>query len=207
MWNFVCRNLHTQIASGYHHAIGCFDDLINIMYTFRIFNLGNHIDPLSAVCAKQFFDLFDRLCISYERSGDKVDALLDTKQNIVLILFGDCREFYFYIRNIDSFFLTQFSAIDNPTDYIGICYVLNSQLNQSVIDQDRISRFYIFRKIFIRLAAADVISFDLLGCQCKLASLFQIYFLSALQDTGTDLRSFCVQQNSDRQLQFFSYFL
>ena len=189
----MCWDFHTQIASGNHHAVRSFNDLVDIMYALCIFNLGDNIDPLSTVCTKQFFNLFDCFCISYERSSDKVNSLFDTEQNIFLILLSDRRKFHFYIRNIDSFFLTQFSTIDNPTDYIGICYVLNSQLNQSVINQDRISHFYILREIFIGLTATSVISLYLFRCQCKPASFFQIYFLSAFQNTGTDLRSFGVQ--------------
>ena len=189
----MCRNFHTQIASGNHHAVRCFNDLVDIMYALCIFNFGDNIDPLSTVYTKQFFNLFDCLCISYERSGDKVNSLFDAEQNIFLILLSNRRKFHFYIRNVDSFFLTQFSTIDNPTDHISICYVLNSQLNQSVIDQDRISLFYILREIFIGLTATSVISLYLFSCQCKLASFFQIHFLSAFQNTGTDLRSFGVQ--------------
>ena len=48
-WDFLARNLHTHISTGYHNTIGHINDIVDVVNAFRILDLGNDIDVISTV--------------------------------------------------------------------------------------------------------------------------------------------------------------
>ena len=39
-----CGTFDTQVATGYHNAVGHFENLVDIVHTFLVLNLGNDSD-------------------------------------------------------------------------------------------------------------------------------------------------------------------
>ena len=200
----MSRNLHTQVTSGYHDAVRCLDDFIDIFYTFCIFNLGNNINTVPAILTEQFFNLLDGITVANKGCCNKVDPLFNTEKDIFFILLGNRRQFHINIRNIDTFSLSQFSAVDDPADNIFIFNLFYRKLNQTIINQNRIARFHIFLQSFIRLMTDGTVANHISAGKRECIAFFERHFLTVLQKSCTYLRSFGIKKNCDWELQFFT---
>ena len=110
---------------------------------------------------------------------------------------------YFYIRNIDAFSLTQLTAVfDNTLNLVGR-NTLYFQTDQTVIDQDRVTLSHIVDKLLIGDGTSCFIAFSLFCIQCKFLSLLQRYFLAVFEKPGTNLRSFRIQHQCNRNAKLF----
>ena len=205
MRHFMSGNLHTQVTSGYHDAVSRLNDLVNIFYTFCVLYFGNDINTVPAMFMKQFFDFFNCITMAHKGCSNKVNSLFNTEKNIFFILFRNCRKLHVNIRDIDSFSLSQFSAVDDPADDIFIFNFFYCKLNQTIINQDRIARFHIFLQSFIRLMTDGTISNKVSAGERKDIALFQHDLLTVLQKSCTDLRSLGIQKNRNRQFHFLTY--
>ena len=172
MWNFLWRNFYTKVASCYHNSISRFDNFINIINTFTVLNFGNDCNMLCMMLSQNLTNFIDTCCISDKRSGNKINILRNSKDNIIFIFFCNCRKFNFYIRHIDSFFLSKFSAIFNQTDNRIFLCCLYLEFNQTIINQNLVTFFYIFRKTRIGNRTSFFISHALFYIKSKGFSLF-----------------------------------
>ena len=143
MGNFLCRNLYAHIASGYHNTVTGFNNRIQILNSLCILDLCNDLNRRTSLI-QNFTNLTNCICCTYKGCSNKIKALLNTKTNICLILIGKSRQLNFYIWYINSFFLSQFTAIYNLTNNICVIYFLYLQLNQSVINQNPVAFCYVF---------------------------------------------------------------
>ena len=107
----ACRNFHTEISSGNHDTVRCFNDGINILNTLCILDLRDNTDILSTIIIQKLTDLTDHLCGTDKRCRDEIKFLLDTKDNVLLILLCDSRKIYFYIGNIYTLLLSQLTTV------------------------------------------------------------------------------------------------
>ena len=107
----ACRNFHTEISSGNHDAIRCFNDGINILNTLCILDLRDNTDIFSAIIIQKLTDLTDHLCGTDKRCRDEIKFLFDTKDDILFILLCDSRKIYFYIGNIHTLLLSQLTTV------------------------------------------------------------------------------------------------
>ena len=100
-----------------------------------------------------------------------------------------------YIRHIHTFSLTKLSTVDNLTDQFFFFLLDYFQSDQSVIDQDCLSLAHIIDQSRIRNRYDVLISCHLFCRKRKFLSGLQHDLLSVLQQSGTDLRSFGIQQD------------
>ena len=205
MRHLLGRDFHSQVSSGHHNSVRSCNDLINIFYTLCIFDLGDNRNMLCIVLLKDLLDLLDTCCIPDKRSCDKINVLPDTEKDILFVLFCDSRKVHLYIRYINAFSLSQFSAVFHMTDDLFLLDLPDSQLDQTIIDQDPVSRLYVLGKPRISYGTSLFIPYHLFCIQCKLAVLFEDYFISSLQKTCTDLRSLCIQKDGYRAVQLLPY--
>ena len=80
------RDLNAQIASGDHYACAVFGDLIDVINACTVLDLGDDFDVLAAVGIQEFTHLDHVFFSRYERSCDKIDVVLNTEQQVLLIL-------------------------------------------------------------------------------------------------------------------------
>ena len=177
MRNFLCRNLHAHIAASYHDAVARLNDGINIFNSFFILDFRDNLH------GRTFFiqnlpDLADRIGIADKRSRHKIKACIHAETNVFLIFIGQCRKLDTYPRYIDTLLLAQLAAIFNPADDICSIDLPHVQLDQTIVNQNAVTRLYILRQPRIVDVAACLITHDLLGRQCIQIALFQRHFLS-----------------------------
>lgn len=80
-------DLNTEITTGNHDTVGLLENLIEVVDTLLVLNLGNDLDLL-AVLTEDLTDVLDILTTADERGEDHVDAVLDTEAEISDILLG-----------------------------------------------------------------------------------------------------------------------
>ena len=81
LWNF-----DTQVATGYHNAVGHFENLVDIVHTFLVLNLGNDSD-VAVVGIEDSLYIQNILSVAYERVSDEVDVFLNGVEDIVAVFF------------------------------------------------------------------------------------------------------------------------
>ena len=117
--HFLCRNLNSQISPRNHNTVCSADNLINVADSLCILNLRNNRSIRGPKLFQKRFNLKNTLCISHKRSRDKVDTLLYSESDIVLVFLRDRGEPHCHVRDIDSLLFTKLSAVFNA-NFTGI---------------------------------------------------------------------------------------
>ena len=198
------RNLYTKVSPCNHHTICRIDDAVDVLHTLRIFDLGNDINTLSSVCHKELTDFVNCLCISDKRSRYKINILFNTKEKISFVFLREVRKIDRNVWYIHTLLLSELAAVYYGTDNFRCIYFFYAQADQTIIDQNCVSLFDIFRKACVADRTVIFISGLLNGCQGEGLSGYQIYFFAIFQNAGTDFRSFGIQKDCHRSFQLFS---
>ena len=84
--NTFLRNFDTQVATGYHNAVGHFENLVDIVHTFLVLNLGNDSD-VAVVGIENSLYIQNILSVAHERVSDEVDVLSQWRRGYCCGLF------------------------------------------------------------------------------------------------------------------------
>ena len=211
-WNILKRNLYTHVAAGNHDTIGNADDLVNVLHALHVLDLCNDMDVLAAFFFENPADCKHVIRAAHERGCNKIIVVLHRKYDVAIVFLADVRHGKLHVRNIHTFFIGNHTAVHNGTDNIHrhfalcICLcagyfldLLDFQTDQSVIDQNGISRLHIVRQFLICDRHTALITHDVLRRQSKCLSVLQLH-LAACELFQTDLRTLCIQQSRDRTL-------
>jgi len=76
--NFLWGNFHTKISTGDHDSVGGFEDLIVVVESFLVFNLGDNLN-VGTSGSEDVTDGFNVFGLSYERCGNHVNTVLETE--------------------------------------------------------------------------------------------------------------------------------
>ena len=136
-------------------------------------------------------DLQNILSASGKGGRNKVKALLDSENNIIIVLFADKRHIQIDSGHIDALFIGNEAAVFHGAVNILFRHLIDPQLNKSVINENGVSYLHIFDQIPVGDRHNPLVSQYLLGRQYKALALFQLY-LAALHIAGADLRAFGV---------------
>jgi len=82
------RNLNAQVASGDHDAVRCFQDGLQIVEAFLVFNLGDDLNLRFALFNQDLADRIDIFRAAHEGCGDEVHIILAAEAQIALVLGG-----------------------------------------------------------------------------------------------------------------------
>ena len=214
--NVLKRNLYTHVATGNHDTVGNADDLIDVLHTLHVLDLRDDMDVLAAFFLKNLADCKHVIRAAHEGCRNEIIVVLHRKYNIAVVFLADVRHGKLHVRNIHALFIGNHTAVHNGTDNIhrhfALCIrlcaryfldLLDFQTDQSVIDQNGISRLHIVRQILVRDRHTALIAHDILRRQSKCLSVLQLH-LAACELFQTDLRPFCIQQSRHRTLHFLS---
>ena len=118
----IRRNLYTKVSPCNHHTICRIDDAVDVLHTFRIFDLGNDINMLSSVCHKELTDFVNCLCISDKRSRYKINILFNTKEKISFVFLRQVRKIDRNVWYIHALFFSELAAVYYGTDNFRCIY-------------------------------------------------------------------------------------
>ena len=94
-------DLDTQVTTGDHNTVGLVQDLVKVVDTLLVLNLGNDLDLLTLL-AKDIADVTDVTTTTDERSKDHVDLVLNTKLQVADVLLGQSRKVDIGARQVDT---------------------------------------------------------------------------------------------------------
>lgn len=92
--NLLNGYLHPEVAPSHHNSVGSINDLIDILYSFVVFNFADDLDVGSihgVLILQDFPQVVDVFLGPGERNRNEVDPLLETEvYGIMLVPLGDC---------------------------------------------------------------------------------------------------------------------
>lgn len=94
-------NLDTEITTGNHDTVGGTENLGKVVQTLAVLDLGNNLNVL-ALLPEHLADVVNVLGTTDEGGEDHVDIVLDTKQEIGLVLLGQSRQVDIGVGQVDT---------------------------------------------------------------------------------------------------------
>jgi len=104
-------NLDTEITTSNHNTVSLLQNLIEVVNTLLVLNLGNDLDVF-AILAENLPDGSDVATTANKRSKDHVDLVLHTKAEIGLVLLRESGEIDVRLREIDTLLRGNLSIVD-----------------------------------------------------------------------------------------------
>ena len=84
--NTFLRNLNAQVTTSNHNAIGNFKNLVNIVHTFLVLNLGNDFN-VTAMSIQNSPYIKNVLSVAHERVSNEIYIFLNSVEDIITIFF------------------------------------------------------------------------------------------------------------------------
>ena len=198
-------DFNAQIASGDHDAVGNFQDLIEVIETFLVFDLGDDLDLRLAHFGDDLADLQDILCPSDKRSGDEIDIVVAAETDVFVILHGDKRHGQFDARHIAAFSGSQLTVDFNSCLHFVAVVFQDGQSLLAIVDQDIITGLDIIKDFLALNGETVVCTFDVFTLnRDDLALLISLGIV--LEYTQTDFRTLGIQHDTQIDSILLFYF-
>ncbi len=146
--NLLQRNLHTEVAAGYHDAVGLVQNLLQVIHALYALDLRNDLD-LALVLCQDFADLADVIRRPGKGCRNVIKAQNASEFDVAPILFADKRHGQIRTGHIDALVVGYRAAVDDRAEDLGPLDLVYPQLNQAVIDQNAAADLHILRKILV----------------------------------------------------------
>ena len=129
------KHLDAEIAARHHHAVRRLNDLLQLLQSLRLFELGNDGD-FTALILDELLHLAHIRRRAYERNCDHVDVVLEPEFQILSIFIRERGNGQRNSRQIDALVLPQDSAIHHIAFHVFPAHPTHAQFNQPVRQQD-----------------------------------------------------------------------
>ncbi len=120
-------NLNPHVTPGHHDAIGLRDDLVDVVDSLLVLNLGDDEDVLS-LFPENPPDLLDARRIADKGGKDHVDVLLHPKEQVALVLLRDRRKIRVGSWQVAALLRSEVAAVLNLADDIVRADLLSDNL-------------------------------------------------------------------------------
>lgn len=94
-------DLDTKVTTGNHDTVGGLQDLVKVVDTLLVLNLGNDLNLLTLL-AEDITDALDVAAAADEGGEDHVNIVLDTEPQVADILLGQSGEVYVGTGQVDT---------------------------------------------------------------------------------------------------------
>ena len=132
-------NLHAQITAGNHDAAAVFADFHHIVHTGLVFDLGNDLDIAAAVLVQELTDILNVLGSGNKGGRHKVHTVLDTENDVFLILLGKVRTGHDLVGEGHALAVAEDTALEALCDDIIAHDFFHLELHHTVIDGQHIA--------------------------------------------------------------------
>ena len=99
--NTFLRNFDTKVTTSYHHAVGYFQNFVDVIHTFLIFNLGNDAD-ITVMGIQDFLYIKNILFVAHKRVSYEINIFLDGIKNVIAVFLRQRRKIDAYTRYINT---------------------------------------------------------------------------------------------------------
>ena len=132
----MSRHLHAQVATRHHHAVGRFDDVLEVLHRLGAFDLRDQAHALAAVLVEETPQLAHALGVAHERGRYEVDILIDAEDEVGPILVGHHGQRHAGAGDVDGLALAQQPAVAHRAADVRAFDRLHPKLDEPVVQQD-----------------------------------------------------------------------
>jgi len=129
-------DLDTQVTTGNHDTVGLAENVVEVVDTLLVLDLGDDLDVL-AVLAENLTDGLDVVTGADEGSEDHIDAVLDTETEIGLVLLGESGKIDVGLGKVDTLLGRDLAVVDGSgADVLVVNNLEDLESEDTVIDVD-----------------------------------------------------------------------
>lgn len=133
-------DLDTQVTTGDHNTVGLVKNLVEVIDTLLVLDLGDNLDLLT-LFAHDFTDVTDIATTTDKRSKDHVDLVLDTELQVADILFGQSRQVNVGARQVDTLTGRDVTVVQTLAAQGFLIYDLEHlEREDTIVDIDQLAR-------------------------------------------------------------------
>ena len=147
--NLLLRYFDSEVSAGNHHTVCNFENLIDIIDTFLIFDFSNDF-YLAVMSIENFLYSQNILAVTHKRMCDKVDILINGIKNITTVFLGKGRQIDTHTRYIHALSRSQLTGILRYAQQVIVVFFEYTELQFTVVDEHDAVHRKVFGKIDIR---------------------------------------------------------
>lgn len=133
-------DLDTQVTTGDHDTVGLLKDLVEVVDTLLVLDLGDNLNLLTLL-AHDFTDVTDIATATDKRSKDHVDLVPDTKLQVADVLLGQSREINVGARQVNALTGRDVTVVQTLATQGLLVYDLEHlERKDTIIDIDQLAR-------------------------------------------------------------------
>ena len=129
-------HFHAHVAASDHDPIGKGQYFPEIFDSLGVFDLGDDLDPFTAILVEKRSEDLDIRSTPHEGSSYIIHIHFNTKQNVLTVRFADVFQIQGLVRDIHTFSVTYLAACNDNAANFFICRIGYPQSHPSVVDQD-----------------------------------------------------------------------
>ncbi|KAH3665823.1 hypothetical protein OGAPHI_004011 [Ogataea philodendri] len=195
------RNLDTQISSSNHNSVGLRENLVKVVHTLLVLDLGDDLDVLTFL-AQDLSNLQNVVGRTDERSKHHVDLILDTESQVVLVLLGQSRQVHVGVWQVHTLVGTDLTGVDGNNLQSGVINNLqNLKRQNTIVNINNLTGLDDLGDVLVvdehQLVITGVLVLDVCG-ENHLVVRTNWPVLVVHSTSGSDFRSLGVQSNSKR---------
>lgn len=191
-------DLDAKISSGNHDTVGLLENLVKVVDTLLVLNLGDDLDAL-ALLTENVSDGLDVVGGSDERGKDDVDTVLDTKLEVGLVLLGQSGEIDISAGKVNSLSGRNLTVVESlDLEGLGVNLLEDLEGEDTIVNKDDLSNLNLVDNVGVvdehDLVVTLVLVLGVGGEEHDVAGL-DVPVLLVLGDTGSDLGTLGVKSN------------
>lgn len=194
------RNLHAQIAPADHNAGARLTDLFHVVNASLVLNLGDDFHVPAAMLVQKPPHVQHVLLPRDERRRDKINAVLNAEQQIILVLLAQIDLFEYLVRKRHALAVRKLAARHDAAVNFCPLDVLYLKNDQSVVDQHRIAHGKIVCQSCIADGNDRLVAVDLTRREGERIAVLQRDLL-IFERADAVFRPLGVEHDGDGQLQ------
>lgn len=164
-------NLDTEITTGNHDTISGLEDLLEVVETLSVLNLGDDLNVL-ALLAENLTDVIDVLSAADERGENHVDVVLNTELEISLVLLGKSGQIDISVGQVDTLLGADGTVVAGlDSDSLLVLDLEDVESENTVVDVDDTAGLDDAGDVLVvdvpsRISFRSYTSFIVLTCSC-----------------------------------------
>ena len=185
-------DLHAQVATGHHQAIGNLEDLLQIVHALLVFDLGDDADVLAAVGVQNGTDLLHVGGLTHKGGGNEVEVVLHGELQIALVLLGQSGQGDVGVGDVDGLVVGQGAASDHVADDVLTLDFGDLDVHQAVVNEQVGAHGHLVVQVGVGHGHDGVVAVHLAGGQGEGIAIGQLD-LAVGKRTNANLRALGVQ--------------
>ena len=199
--DFLQGNFHAHVTPGHHDGVRYPEDLVNVLHTLHVFNLGDDVDGGAVLLRHDVADLHDVVGVAGKGSGNEVKAVFNGEKDILPVLVADEGHGQVHIGDVDALAVGDGAAVVHLAANLRVRYPLHGHAHQAVVNEDGAAGLHIPGQILVADADAGFIAHHVLGGQGEQLPGVQGNAVFP-KGANADLRALGVQHGGHGQPQF-----